>query len=78
MSRDTSAMDAALAASVGASPTTCISVARAGTDELMPIVRRTHFQRELLTIDIEGGETIKALQENVEKLKTQAKAIPGK
>ena len=33
--------------------------------ELMPFLKRTHFQRELLTVSVEGGETVKALVQEV-------------
>ena len=33
--------------------------------ELAPFVKRTHFQRELMTLQVEGGETVKCLVQEI-------------
>lgn len=40
-----------------------ISVER---DALMGFLRRTHYQREMLTLDVEGGETVRVLPQEVQ------------
>lgn len=40
-----------------------LSVAR---EALMPFLRRTHYQRELLTLEVEGGEKVRVLTQEVQ------------
>lgn len=35
-------------------------------DDVMPVLRRAHFQRELLTLKVEGGETVRVLPQEVQ------------